>query len=121
LDVTADPTATLTKDKYEKLAALPSRGARFLKKISENLIKSWGSFCLHDPMSIAYVVDPTLLTVKEYPVDVETEGMIARGQTIADRRIWPEVVEFKGKANVAVSVDGPRFLRLFQERAIKRL
>jgi inosine-uridine nucleoside N-ribohydrolase len=121
LDVTADPTATLTKDKYERLVALPSRGARFLKKISENLIKSWGSLCLHDPMAIAYVVDPTLVTVKEYPVDVETEGMIARGQTIADRRIWPEVVEFKGKANVAVSVDGPRFLRLFEERAIKGL
>jgi pyrimidine-specific ribonucleoside hydrolase len=121
LDVTTDPTATLTKDKYERLIALPSRGARFLKKISANLMKSWGRFCLHDPMAMAYVVDPTLFTVKEYPVDVETEGMIARGQTVADRRIWPEVVQFRGKANVAVSVDGPRFLRVFEERAIKRL
>lgn len=121
LDVTADPTAMLTKDKYEELIALPSRGAEFLKRISENLVKSWGSFSLHDPMAVAYAVDPTLLTVKEYPVDVETEGMIARGQTIADRRIWPEVIEFKGKANVAVSVDGPRFLRMFEERAIRGL
>jgi inosine-uridine nucleoside N-ribohydrolase len=121
LDVTTDPTATLTKDKYERLVALQSRGARFLKKISENLIKSWGSLCLHDPMAMAYVVDPTLFTVKEYPVDVETEGMIARGQTVADRRTWPEVIQFRGKANVAVSVDGPRFLRVFEERAIKRL
>jgi inosine-uridine nucleoside N-ribohydrolase len=121
LDVTTDPTATLTKDKYERLVALPSRGARFLKKISANLMKSWGTFCLHDPMAIAYVIDPTLLTVKEYPVDVETEGMIARGQTVVDRRTWREVVEFRGRANVAVSVDGPRFLRLFEERAIERL
>ena len=121
LDVTTDPKATLTKDKYERLVVLPSRGARFLKKISANLMKSWGSFCLHDPMAIAYVVDPTLFTVKEYPVDVETEGIIARGQTVADRRIWREVVEFRGKANVAVSVDGPRFLRVFEERAMKKL
>jgi inosine-uridine nucleoside N-ribohydrolase len=121
LDVTADPTAMLTKNKHEELIALPSRGAKFLKRISENLVKSWGSFSLHDPMAIAYALDPTLLTVKEYPVDVETEGMITRGQTIADRRIWAEVVEFKGKANVAVSVDGPRFLRMFEERAIRGL
>ena len=121
LDVTNDPTATLTKDKYEKLVALPSRGAEFLKRISENLVKSWGSFSLHDPMAIAYVVVATLLSAKEYPVDVETEGSITRGQTIADRRPWPEVVEFKGKARVAVSVDGPRFLRVFEERAIKNL
>ena len=121
LDVTTDPTATLTKAKYERLVALPSRGAVFLKRISENLIKSWGSFSLHDPMAVAYVVDPSLLTVKEYPVDVETDGVIARGQTIADRRPWSEVVECKGKANVAVSVDGPRFLTLFEERAINRL
>ncbi len=119
LDVTTDPTATLTKNKYEKLIVLPSRGAKFLKKISGNLIESWGSFSLHDPMAIACVVDPTLLAVKEYPVDVETEGLITRGQTIADRRPWPEVIEFKGKANVAVSVDGARFLRMFEERAIK--
>jgi inosine-uridine nucleoside N-ribohydrolase len=70
-------------------------------------------------MAIAYVADPTLLTVREYPVDVETDGLITRGQTIADRRPWAEVVEFKGKAGVAVSVDGPRFLRVFEERAIK--
>jgi pyrimidine-specific ribonucleoside hydrolase len=72
-------------------------------------------------MAIAYIVDPSLLVVKEYPVDVETDGTITRGQTIADRRPWSEVVEFKGRAEVAVSVDGPRFLRLFEERAIRKL
>jgi inosine-uridine nucleoside N-ribohydrolase len=119
LDVTTDPAATLTTDKYEKLVALPTRGAKFLKRISENLMKSWGSFSLHDPMALAHVVDPTLLVAREYPVDVETEGTITRGQTIADRRPWQEVIEMKGKARVAVSVDGPRFLRMFEERAIR--
>jgi inosine-uridine nucleoside N-ribohydrolase len=121
LDVTTDPAATLTRDRYERLVAQTSRGARFLKRIAGNLIKTWGSFSLHDPMAIAYIVDPSLLVVKEYPVDVETDGTITRGQTIADRRPWSEVVEFKGRAEVAVSVDGPRFLRLFEERAIRKL
>ena len=121
LDVTTDPAAILTKEKYDKIVTLPVRGARFLKRISEKVMRSWGSFSLHDPMTVAYVVDPTLLNVREYPVDVETDGMIARGQTIADRRPWPEVVEFKGRANVATAVDGPRFLSVFEERAMRNL
>jgi len=121
LDVTTDPSATLTRDRYQKIAAYPSRGARFLERISQNVIESWGSFSLHDPMAVAYLVDPTLLTVEEFPVDVETEGVISRGQTIADRRPWREVVEFKGRANIAIAVDGPRFLTTFEERAIRNL
>jgi len=121
LDVTTDPTSVLTRDKYEELVKIPSRGAKFAKRISENLITSWGSFSLHDPMAVAYLVDPTLLTVREYPVDVETEGTIARGQAVADRRPWAEIIEFKGRANIAVSVDGPRFLKTFEERAIRGL
>lgn len=121
LDVTTDPTAVLTRQDYERIIALPRRGARFLKRISQSILECWGSFSLHDPMTVAYVVDPTLLAVREYPVDVETEGTIARGQTIADRRPWPEVVKFRGKANVATSVDGQRFLKTFEERAIRNL
>ena len=121
LDVTTDPTAVLTRQDYERIVALPKRGAKFLKRISQNILESWGSFSLHDPMAVAYVVDPTLLGVREYPVDVETEGTIARGQTIADRRPWAEVVSFGGRANVAASVDGRRFLELFEERAIRNL
>lgn len=121
LDVTTNPAAMLTKSSYEKIACLPTRGARFLKRISEKVIQSWGSFSLHDPMTIAHVVDPTLLAFEEYPVDVETEGTITRGQTIVDRRPWPEVVTFKGRARVAVSVNGPKFLRAFEERAIRNL
>jgi inosine-uridine nucleoside N-ribohydrolase len=119
LDVTTDPSAILTKNRYEELATLPDRGSKFLKAIGENLMRSWGTFSLHDPMTVAHIVDPTLLTVKEYPVDAETEGAITRGQTIADRRSWPEAVYFKGRANIATSVDGPRFLDAFEKRAIR--
>jgi inosine-uridine nucleoside N-ribohydrolase len=121
LDVTTDPTAVLTKSRYEKIVGQGGRGATFLKKVAGNLIESWGSFSLHDPMAVAHVVDPTLLTVEEYPVDVETEGQIARGQTIADRRPWREIMTFEGRAKVAVAVDGARFLSAFEQRAIRNL
>lgn len=121
LDVTTDPSSVLTRDRYEKLVALGTRGAKFLKSICEKTIESWGSFSLHDPMAVACLVDPTLFTLSEYRVDVETEGTIARGQTIVDRRLWKEIMEFKGRARVASGVDGPRFLSFFEERAIKGL
>ncbi len=121
LDVTTDPSAMLTKNRYQKIIESGNRGARFLQKIASKLIESWGSLSLHDPMTVAYLVDHALLTVTEYPVDVETEGSIARGQTIADRRAWKEVVQFKGRARIATAVDAPKFLRIFEERAIRNL
>ncbi len=121
LDVTTNPSATLTRDRYQRIVGAETRGAKFLKRISQKLMNSWGSFSLHDPMAVAYAIDPTLLTVDEYPVDVETDGTITRGQTIADRRPWKEVMEFKSTARIAYGVDGPRFLRIFEERAIKNL
>lgn len=121
LDVTTDATATLTRHGYETIVGLPNRGAKFLKRIGEKIMESWGCFSLHDPMTVAYVADPALLEVREYPVDVETEGTITRGQTVADRRPWPEVVKFKGRAKVATSVDGQRFLDTFEERAIRNV
>lgn len=121
LDVTTDATATLTRHGYETIVGLPHRGAKFLKRIGEKIMESWGCLSLHDPMTVAYVADPALLEVREYPVDVETEGTITRGQTVADRRPWPEVVKFKGRAKVATSVYGQRFLDTFEERAIRNV
>jgi len=121
LDVTTDPTATLNADRYHRMVSHSTRGALFLNRISKKLIELWGDFSLHDPMAVAYVVDATMVEVAEYPVDVETEGIITRGQTIADRRPWQFVVEFKRRAKIATSVHGERFLRVFEERAIKNL
>ncbi len=121
LDVTTDPSAALTKEHYQRMVARGTLGAKFLGRIGEKFMTAWGSFSLHDPMAVAYAIDPTLLTVEEYPVDVETDGVITRGQTIADRRPWKELMEFKGRAKVASAVDGPRFLRTFEERAIMNL
>jgi inosine-uridine nucleoside N-ribohydrolase len=41
---------------------------------------------LHDPLAIAAVIRPDLLRFREAFVDVETEGAVTRGMTVADLR-----------------------------------
>jgi inosine-uridine nucleoside N-ribohydrolase len=40
---------------------------------------------VHDPSTIAYLIDPSLFTVKQYPIRVDTNHSISRGKT------WPRV------------------------------
>ena len=44
---------------------------------------------LHDPFAAAVALDPSIATYRAATVDVETEGRITRGQTVADRHaLW---------------------------------
>ncbi|MBS4536764.1 nucleoside hydrolase [Clostridium sp. D2Q-14] len=42
--------------------------------------------CLHDPCAIGYLLRSDLFKGKMYHVDIETEGTITRGMTLADKR-----------------------------------
>jgi purine nucleosidase/pyrimidine-specific ribonucleoside hydrolase len=75
---------------------------------------------MHDPLAVGVALDPTLVEVETLPVTVETQGVITRGMTVADRRsgrhhdpAWPRV-------RVALGVDAIRFLRMFEERVCPR-
>jgi pyrimidine-specific ribonucleoside hydrolase len=41
---------------------------------------------LHDPCAIGYLLRPDLFKGKRYPVDIETQGELTRGMTLADER-----------------------------------
>lgn len=41
---------------------------------------------LHDPCAVAYLLRPDLFEGKNYHIDIETQGEITRGMTLADRR-----------------------------------
>jgi len=117
LDVTTNPQALLTKDKYEQLEAFPSETSQFAVAITRNFINRFGFIQLHDPMAVAMAVDKDLFKTSKYHVTVVTNDDITRGQTIADRREWlPEEFRKPPNANIAHWVDGPRFLQLFMER-----
>lgn len=81
---------------------------------------------MYDPLAVATVIDPTLVTLKNMHVDVETKGEFTRGETVANRMGSDEndvlhgdhyeidgVIALKPNARVCVASDGDRFVRLF--------
>jgi inosine-uridine nucleoside N-ribohydrolase len=81
---------------------------------------------MYDPLAVAAAIDPTLVTLKEMHVDVETRGEFTRGETVANRMGSNEnnvlhgdhyeiegVIDLKPNARVAIASDAPRFLELF--------
>lgn len=55
---------------------------------------------LHDPCAVGYLLRPDLFEGKKYHVDIETQGELTRGMTLADARPMPEK-----KANVFVLLE----------------
>ncbi|NOY09046.1 MAG: nucleoside hydrolase [Spirochaetes bacterium] len=72
---------------------------------------------LHDPLTVAYLIDGTILTTKNLHVDIETNGEFTRGRTVAD--IYG-VTGKKPNADVALKVDVDKFKKLVFD-AIKKL
>ncbi|MGC2280298.1 MAG: nucleoside hydrolase [Candidatus Acidiferrales bacterium] len=87
---------------------------------------------MHDPLTVASLIDPDVITVKDYYVEVETEGEWTAGQTVgydghAPVRKSPPMETgmpgpsapeeaFKPNAKVAVGVDPEKFFRLLLPR-----
>jgi len=117
LDVTTDPKAILTKEKYEELASSKSDTAKFAVAIMKNFMNRFGFMQIHDAMAIAMAIDQSFFKTSKYNVTVITNNDITRGQTIVDRREWlPEEFKKPPNANLAYWVDGPRFLEFFLKR-----
>jgi inosine-uridine nucleoside N-ribohydrolase len=87
---------------------------------------------MYDPLAVATVIDPTLVTLQNMHVDVETRGEFTRGETVANRRGSNEsnvlhgdhyeiegVIHLKPNARVCVASDADRFVRLFVDRITK--
>ncbi|MBF0528727.1 MAG: nucleoside hydrolase, partial [Deltaproteobacteria bacterium] len=75
---------------------------------------------LHDPLAVAYVVDPTLCQAEQYIVEVEDRGDFTKGMTVADYR--PTRL-FKDKMKevtwVCYKVQSRRFEEMFVDRVLK--
>ena len=84
---------------------------------------------MYDPLAVATVIDPSLVTLKDMHVDVETKGEFTRGETVANRMGSNEnnvlhgdhyeidgVIELKPNARVCLASDADRFLELFISR-----
>lgn len=64
---------------------------------------------VHDPSTIAYLIDPSLFTTKQYPIRVDTNDGISRGKTWPT--LFPDVYilppwENRPRVNVCIGVNG---------------
>jgi inosine-uridine nucleoside N-ribohydrolase len=75
---------------------------------------------MHDPLAVGAVVDPALIRTVALPVQVETTGELTTAMTVADRRPLSPNLKAPANMNVALGVDGERFLELFLSR-LRRL
>ena len=89
----------------------------------------FGGGAIHDALAVGAAIDPTFLKLRTMRIDVETEGRIARGETVANRLGTVDHVvdkgdhletvgvdEVKPNAQVAVGIDSERFLKFFIAR-----
>jgi purine nucleosidase/pyrimidine-specific ribonucleoside hydrolase len=75
-----------------------------------------GGIVLHDPLAMAVALDPSLVTFEPMSVEVECEGKLTRGLSLADRRTLPSHRKRVPSCRVAMDVDADAVLRLFLER-----
>ena len=115
LDVTTDPTGSINAERHERLRTSSDSYAQLAAMISAQILERYGVVNIHDAQAVAYVIDPTLFEMRPYPVEIVTHDGSVRGQTIADRRPRRADSDVK-QADIAVSVDGPRFLELILSR-----
>jgi inosine-uridine nucleoside N-ribohydrolase len=101
--------------------------ADFYLTRSEN--SGYQGAAMYDPLALGSVIDPTLVTLKDMHVDVETRGEFTRGETVANRMGYDEndvlhgdhyeidgLTPLQPNARVCLASDADRFLTLFISR-----
>ena len=117
--LTADDIATAT-------AAHNSTVGRFLidctKDVLESTAKRYGEskFFLHDPLAVGVVIDPSFVGTQAMSVDIETQGDLTEGMTVADRRSIHPSLKKPPTADVCINVDAPLFTAFFLKRLLTK-
>ncbi len=116
LDVTHK--CLLKQEHIDRLMKINSPISRFIKDAIEVYFKfsyerGFAGCALHDPLTLATIIAPELLTLKEYFVDVDHSGGPAMGKTFAD--VF-NVTKKPANMKVAMEVRGEQFIELFLQR-----
>jgi len=109
--------------------------AKILRSTLEHIRKGRGvtvnTMAMHDPLTVGHLIDPTLLTLKDDYVQIETSGEFTAGESVAYEyaparlsspmatgQTAPETsaAEFRPNCKVAVGVDPDKFFRLLLPR-----
>ncbi|PKL24958.1 MAG: pyrimidine-specific ribonucleoside hydrolase RihA [Spirochaetae bacterium HGW-Spirochaetae-3] len=112
LDVTN--RANLSAEGLEELRAVGGRALSPCCSMLDHYLAAYRSFgrdalALHDPLVVAWLIDPSLVETRPYRVDVETDGRYTSGKTIVDVH---GVSKRPPNAEVGVELDAERFIAL---------
>ncbi len=117
LDVTH--RALTTRPRVEAFRALPGRvgpavagWTDFFERFDKEKYGAQGA-PLHDPCTIAWLLRPDLFTGREINVEIETEGRLTLGMTVAD--YW-RVTDRKPNVTFIRDIDDAGFYALLTER-----
>ena len=116
LDTTTHPDYRMSVETFREIEAMDTRRSRLVADLCRGIVERFEGFNLHDPMAVAYLVDPTIFKTRRCRVDVETCGELTRGMTVVARR-HGRIVE--ADAEVIVEADAERFHRLVMERVVE--
>jgi purine nucleosidase len=116
LDVTH--RCMLHRQQVERLREIDSPISRFIGEavevyLEESFRLGYDGCSLHDPLTLATVIAPELLTLKEYFVDVDISGGVSMGKTFADVQ---GLTKKTANMKVAMGVRGEEFVELFLQR-----
>jgi purine nucleosidase len=118
-------------DEIERGGSAEAKFAAAVARFQVGLYRGtgFGGGAIHDALAVGAAIDPTFLKLRTMRIDVETEGRIARGETVANRLGTVDHVvdkgdhletvgvdEVKPNAQVAVGIDSERFLKFFIAR-----
>jgi purine nucleosidase len=102
----------------DRLMKIKSPISRFIRDAMEVYLEAsfalgYEGSSLHDPLTLATIIAPELLTIKEYYVDVDISGGVSMGKTFADIM---NVTKKPANVKVAMNVRGEDFVELFLQR-----
>lgn len=120
LDLTHQALAT--PDVVEKIAAVGTKPAKFVMELMEFFTKTYKDAQgfdyppVHDPCAVAYVIDPSIVSTRKVPVDIELQGKLTLGMTVADFRA-PAPADCN--TSVAVDLDHEKFWNLVTDALVR--
>jgi purine nucleosidase len=109
----------LTSADVERLNKIDSPIAGFIRDVTADYMafylkyEGFAGCALHDPLTVAAVIAPELLSFEEHYVNVDISGGVSTGKTYAD---FMKVAKKPANMKVALDVKGREFVDLFVER-----
>lgn len=107
----------LNRESYQKLVAVDTPVTRLIKeRMSPLFEKEPGkTMLMYDQVTVASLVDPTLVQTTDLYVDVDANHDINYGASVGGEKPWPGA-EGAQKMAVQHGLDWDRFIRMFVER-----